>query len=207
MVKGYIQVTKTSAEDNEYSELSKGSPLADVTFEIYDSDNNKVDTIITDSTGKAVSKELIKGCYTIKEITSAKYYLLNTNTYSAEIIEDQKIVNVDITNDNVNIDVEINKNGFIETQNKDNIYYTFSNIQNKSNVELDNFTWEDTLPAEVLRIDKVYTGTWSQDLEYEVYYKTNSSEEYILFKDNLNTQQVYELDFNSVELKTDEYIN
>lgn len=116
-VKGYIQVTKTSAEDNEYSELSKGSPLADVTFEIYDSDNNKVDTIITDSTGKAVSKELIKGCYTIKEITSAKYYLLNTNTYSAEIIEDQKIVNVDITNDNVNIDVEINKKGFIETQN------------------------------------------------------------------------------------------
>ena len=53
----------------------------------------------------------------IKEITSAKYYLLNTNTYSAEIIEDQKIVNVDITNDNVNIDVEINKKGFIETQN------------------------------------------------------------------------------------------
>lgn len=49
-VKGYIQVTKTSAEDNEYSELSKVSPLADVTFEIYDSDNNKVDTIITDST-------------------------------------------------------------------------------------------------------------------------------------------------------------
>lgn len=60
-VKGYIQVTKTSAEDNEYSELSKVSPLADVTFEIYDSDNNKVDTIITDSTWKAVSKELIKG--------------------------------------------------------------------------------------------------------------------------------------------------
>jgi len=49
-VKGYIQVTKTSAEDDEYSELSKVSPLADVTFEIYDSDNNKVDTIITDST-------------------------------------------------------------------------------------------------------------------------------------------------------------
>lgn len=49
-VKGYIQVTKTSAEDNEYSELSKVSHLADVTFEIYDSDNNKVDTIITDST-------------------------------------------------------------------------------------------------------------------------------------------------------------
>lgn len=205
-IKGYIQVTKTSAEDNKYSELSKGSPLSDVTFEIYDSDNNKVDTITTDSNGKAVSKELIKGCYTIKEITSAKYYLLNTNTYSAEIVEDQKTVNVDITNDNVKLDIEIDKKGFIETQSKDNIYYTFSNIQNKSNVELDNFTWEDNLPTEALRIDKIYTGTWSQDLEYAVYYKTNLSEEYVLFKESLNTQQVYELDFNSVEFKTDEYI-
>lgn len=205
-IKGYIQVTKTSSEDNKYSKLPKGSPLSDVTFEIYDSENNKVDTITTDSTGTAVSKELIKGCYTIKEISSAKYYLLNTNIYNAEIIKNQEIVNVDITNDNVNIDVEIEKKGFIETQSKDKIFYTFSNIQNKSNVELDNFTWEDNLPTEALRIDKIYTGIWNQDLEYAVYYKTNLSDEYALFKDNLNTQQVYELDFDSVELKENEYI-
>ena len=205
-IKGYIQVTKTSSEDNEYSKLPKGSPLSDVTFEIYDSENNKVDTITTDSAGTAVSKELLKGCYTVKEISSAKYYLLNTNIYNAEIVNDQEIVNVNITNDSVDIDVEINKKGFIETQSKDNIYYTFSNIQNKSNVELDNFTWEDNLPTEALRIDKIYTGTWSQDLEYAVYYKTNLSDEYVLFKDNLNTKKVYELDFNSIELKENEYI-
>ena len=205
-IKGYIQITKTSAEDNEYSKLPKGSPLADVTFGIYDSENNLVDTITTSETGMAKSKELVKGCYFIKEKTSAKYYLLNTKTYNAEIIKDQEIVNVDVTNDNVKIDVEINKKGFIETQSKDNIYYTFKDIQNKSNVELDNFTWEDNLPTEALRIDKIYTGTWSQELEYEVYYKTNLSDDYILFKDKLNTQKVYELDFNTLELRANEYV-
>ena len=205
-IKGYIQITKTSSEDNKYSKLPKESPLSDVIFEIYDENNNLVDTITTDSTGIAKSKELLKGCYTVKEISSAKYYLLNTNIYNAEIAKDQEIINVDIKNDNVDIDVEISKKGFIETQSRDNIYYIFSNIQNKSNVELDNFTWEDSLPTNALRIDKIYTGTWTQDLEYAVYYKTNLSDEYKLFKDNLNTKQVYELDFNSVELKENEYI-
>lgn len=60
------------------------------------------------------------------------------------------------------MDSEIEKTGFIETQNKDNIYYNFKNIHNKSNVPLDNFTWNDTLPVEVVRLDKIYTGTWNQ---------------------------------------------
>ena len=67
-IKGYIQVTKTSAEDNKYSELPKGSPLPDVKFEVYDAEDNLVDTITTDKDGKAITKELLKGCYKIKEI-------------------------------------------------------------------------------------------------------------------------------------------
>ena len=66
-IKGYIQVTKTSGEDNKYSELEKGSPLPDVTFEVYDIEDNLVDTITTDENGKAITKELLKGCYKIKE--------------------------------------------------------------------------------------------------------------------------------------------
>ena len=205
-IKGYIQVTKTSAEDNEYSELAKGSPLADVVFEIYDSEDNLVDTIITDKTGIAVSKELLKGKYKIKEIASAKYYLLNTNTYETEIVNHQEIVNINIENDNVDIDVEIEKKGFVETQSKDNIFYNFSNIKNNSNVPLDNFTWQDTLATNAVRIDKIYTGTWNEELEYSVYYKTNKSEDYILFKDKLNTQKIYELNFKELNLQDDEYV-
>ena len=50
------------------------------------------------------------------------------------------------------------------------------------------------------------TGTWNQDLKYSVYYKTNKTEDYILFKDNLSTQENYDLDFTTIELSEDEYI-
>ena len=205
-IKGYIQITKTSSEYNKYSELEKGSPLPDVTFEVYDFEDNLVDTITTDKEGKAITKELLKGCYKIKEISSAKYYLLNENIYNAEIIKDQEIVNIDITNDNVEIDVEVEKNGFIETQSKDDIFYNFKNIKNKSNVPLDNFTWSDHLPTDAVRINRLYTGTWNEELEYDVYYKTNKSEEYVLFKENLNTQKIYELNFKELTLQEDEYV-
>lgn len=204
-MKGHIQVIKTSSEDNGYSKLPKGSPLENVVFEIYDSENNLVDKITTDKNGKAVSKEHVIGKYTIKEVSSAKYYLLNEKVYDAEIVDDGTI-DVNITNDNVDIDVEIKKEGFIETQNKDNIFYNFSDIKNNSNVPLDNFTWRDTLPTEAVRIDKIYTGTWNEDLEYAVYYKTNKTEEYKLFKDKLNTQKIYELNFNELKLAEDEYV-
>ena len=205
-IKGYIQVTKTSAEDNKYSELPKGSPLPDVKFEVYDAEDNLVDTITTDEDGKAITKELLKGHYKIKEISSAKYYLLNTEIYNAEIIKDQEIVNVDITNDNVEIDVEIQKNGFIETQSKDDIFYNFKNIKNKSNVPLDNFTWSDHLPTDAVRINRLYTGTWNEDLKYDVYYKTNKSDEYVLFKEDLSTQTIYELNFKELKLEDDEFV-
>lgn len=50
------------------------------------------------------------------------------------------------------------------------------------------------------------TGTWNQDLTYSVYYKTNKSEDYILFKEDLSTQENYDLDFTTLELGEDEYI-
>lgn len=56
-----------------------------------------------------------------------------------------------------------------------------------------------------LKLDKIYTGTWNEKLEYSVWYKTNK-EDFKLFKDKLNTQKVYELDFNNLELQEDEYI-
>ena len=50
------------------------------------------------------------------------------------------------------------------------------------------------------------TGTWNQDLTYDVYYKTNKSEDYVLFKEDLSTQENYDLDFTTIDLAEDEYI-
>ncbi len=77
---------------------------------------------------------------------------------------------------------------------------------NNSNVYLDNFKWFDYIPTDHVRLQKMTTGTWNQDLKYKVYYKTNKSEDYILFKENLDTKENYDLDFTEIELSEDEYI-
>ena len=174
-------------------------------FEIIDSNNKIVDTITTNEEGIAITKDLLKGTYKVREIKQADYYLLNENVFEIEIKNHNEVIEQVVYNDSVDIDIEIEKTGFIETQNKDNIFYNFKNIHNKSNVQLDNFTWNDTLPIEAVRLDKIYTGTWNEKLEYSVWYKTNK-EDFTLFKDKLNTQKVYELDFNNLELQEDEYI-
>lgn len=204
-MKGHIQVLKTSSDDNKYSKLPKNSPLENVVFEVYNSENKLVDTITTNAEGKAITKELVIGNYKIKEISSAKYYLLNENIYEAEIVDDGTL-EINITNDNVDIDIEVEKNGFVETQNKDNIYYDFTNIHNKSNVPLDNFVWKDTLPTNALTANKIYTGTWNEKLEYSVWYKTNLNNDYVMLVEGLKTTVNNEVKFTDIDFKDGEFI-
>lgn len=204
-IKGKIKVVKLSSEDNKYTKLLKSSPLKDVEFEILDINGKVVDKIKTNEEGIAVTKDLLKGKYYIKEVKQAKYYLLNKDIYEVEIVNHKDLIEQKVLNDSVDIDIEIEKNGFIETQNKDNIFYNFKNIHNKSNVPLNNFTWNDTLPTDAIRLDKIYTGTWNEKLEYSVWYKTNKND-FRMFIDKLDSEKVYELDFNKLELQEDEYI-
>ena len=206
LIKGYIKIIKTSKEDNQYNGDTKGTRLANAKFEVYDEDNNLVDTLITDENGEAITKELLKGKYKILEVESPDYYVLTETVFDTEIVKHQEIVNVEIENDNVDIDVEVTKKGFVETQSKDSIYYDFSNIHNNSNIAIDNFTWSDSLPTNALRANRIYTGTWNEDLMYSIWYKTNLSDDYIMLVDGLNTQKNNEVKFTDAKLKEGEFI-
>ena len=205
-IKGQIEVTKVSSNDNKLTGDKKGTPLEGAIFEVYNSNDELVDTLTTDKEGKAISKLLVKGEYHLKEVDSGSvYYLINSDIFKAEIKEHKEIVKVNVEDDSVDIDVEVEKNGFIETQSKDSIYYNFKNIRNKSNVKLDNFTWQDTLPTQALRVDRIYTGTWNEDLEYSIWYKTNKND-YKMLVDKLSTQVNNEVSFKTAELEEDEFI-
>lgn len=205
-IKGQIEVTKISSNDNKLTGDKKGTPLKGAIFEVYNSNDELVDTLTTDSEGKAISKMLVKGEYHLKEVDSGSpYYLINSDIFKAEIKEHKEIVDVDIEDNSVDIEVEVEKKGFVETQSKDSIYYNFKNIKNKSNVALDNFTWQDTLPTQALRADRIYTGTWNEDLEYSIWYKTNKND-YKMLVDGLSTQVNNEISFNNAELEEDEFI-
>lgn len=206
-IKGQIQVIKISADDNELTGDKKGTPLVGATFNIIDKEGNIVDTLITGEDGKALSKELVKGEYKVVEVDSGSpYYLVNSEEFNVEIKEHKKIVDVTVEEESVDIEVEVEKRGFKETQSKDTIYYDFSNIMNKSNVSLDNFTWKDTLPTNALTANRIYTGTWNEELTYSVWYKTNLSDEYIMLVDGLSTTVNNEVKFTDVELKESEFI-
>ena len=203
-IKGQVKVIKTSEDDNKITGDKKGTPIANVPFGVYDENKNYIETITTGVDGTATTSLLGKGVKYIKELESGEWYLLNENEYSAEIVNDGDIIELEITNIPENPDVDIEKTGMIQTTANQEIKYDF-HIKNTGNVPLDNFTWYDYLPTDYVRITKLITGTYNQDLNYSIYYKTNKND-YKLLKDNLNTKVNNYIDFSSLELEADEYV-
>ena len=203
-IKGQIKVLKVSSEDSPITGDKVGTPIPNVEFEVYNANKEVVDTIITDNEGIAITKKLDKGIYTVKETKSGKWYLLNENEFTVEIKEHNEIVELNITNEPEKPSVDIEKTGLIQTTANEEIRYDF-HIKNTGNTKLDKFTWYDYLPTDYIRITRLITGTYNQDLDYAIYYKTNKND-YRLLKDNLNTQVNNYIDFSNIELEEGEYV-
>ena len=141
----------------------------------------------------------------IEKNSGSDYYLLNTEKYYFEIKEHMETIPITIENTSVKVGLDIEKDGIIQAQANDEIRYNFNSLKNTSNVSLDNFTWVDNLPYQYIRITKLLTGTYNEDLDYVVKYKTNKSDDYIEYG-KYNTQKNNYIDFTKVELLEDEYI-
>ena len=203
--KGQIKVIKVDLDNNKLTGEKAGTKLDGAVFNIYNESDEIVD-VITIKEGIGTSKLLEKGKYFIQEETSGSdNYLLNTEKYPIEITEHLKTIPITIKNNSVDIGLDIDKNGVVQAQPNDEIKYGFNSLKNTSNVSLDNFTWTDNLPYDYVRITKLFTGTYNEDLDYIVKYKTNKSEDYIEFG-KYNTQKNNYIDFTSVSLEDDEFI-
>lgn len=199
-IKGKVEITKV--DKNDSSKKIEGTK-----FGLYNDEDELIDTLITNKEGIATSKDLYKGNYYLKELdTGSVYYLLNQETFEFEIKNNGETIPIVIDNEGTDIKVDVDKEGTIEIAPGDNVNYTFSNIANNSNIYLDNFKWIDYIPTDFIRLQSMTTGTWNQDLNYIVYYKTNKTDEYFVFKDSLNTKENNTLDFTMLNLADDEYI-
>lgn len=203
-IKGQIEIIKTSEGDSKITGTKAGEPMANVSFDIYDENKNYIETIKTAEDGTAITSLLEKGIYYVKEKDSPEWYLLNTNEYSAEIVNDGDIITVEITNVPETPEVDVEKDGIIQTTANEEIKYDFT-IANTGNTKLDNFTWFDYLPTDYVKATKLITGTYNQDLDYNVYYKTNLND-YKLLAENLNTQENHYIDFSTLDLAENEYV-
>ena len=97
-MKGQIKIIKTSEDGNLITGELAGTAIPNVKFEIYDSNYNLVEEIITGEDGIATTKLLPVGKYIIKEVETGKHYLLNEDEMEVEITEDGEIIKIEITN-------------------------------------------------------------------------------------------------------------
>ncbi len=106
-------------------------------------------------------------------------------------------------NDPINPKVDINKKGKEFAEKNEEIKYEFE-IKNNSNTDLDELTWYDYLPADKTRITKIMTGTYNENINYYIYYKTNINDYKLLKVVNSFNNEYISLD--GIELLKDEII-
>lgn len=202
-IKGRINIVKVSSKDSPLLNIKKGDLLSNITFEIYDSMNNLVDSLLTDENGEAISKELDIGRYKIKEVNTTENYLLNKNEFFVNIEKNNEIKILRVENEPAIPDLDIEKIGPKEAQKNEEIKYEF-NIKNTGNVGLSNFTWIEYIPYDQVKITKMITGIYNFNTNYKIYYKTNKSDYKLLKEANTNNSEY--IDFNTISLLKNEYI-
>ena len=201
--KGKISIVKTSSKDSPELNIKKGQPLQGVVFEIFDSNNNLVDTITTDETGKATSKDLYLGKYTIKEKSTIENFLLNSKEFSVEIQKNNQIEILNIENEPAVPKLKIEKKGPDEVYKNEEIKYQF-NIENQSNDELEKFTWTEYLPFKQIAIKRMSTGIYNESINCKLYYKTTLND-FTILKEFSTSQNEY-IDFTNIKLQDNEKI-
>lgn len=169
-------------------------------------DGKEYYTVKTDETGN-VQVTVPYGKYLFKEIKTHDLFLNDSKDNIIDILDDGKQVSLEFYNTAVNLELDISKTGINQAQPNDIIRYDFPNLINKSNVSLDNFTWWDHLPSKYTKITKLYTGTWNEDLNFKVYYKTNKND-YKQYGVEYSTLVNNCIDFESLGLndESNEYI-
>ena len=205
---GQIQITKKSGDDNQVNGLLAGTPLSGAVFEVYNHrTGNLIDRFVSGTDGRAVSKPLPLGRYTVKEVQAPQWYRISDQVLDIEIEFATQIIKHDFLNYSANTGVSIRKTGNNEAMSGDVIPYTIREIRNTSTVPLTDFYWRDTLPVDAVRLTKITTGTYNQALQYKIIATTNKGDTRVI-ADNLSTTRNNVIDCSnaSLGLRNDEFI-
>ena len=204
---GFVNVDKIAGEYNVWTGEEAGARLYGAVFNILSENKEVLYTVTTNYYGRFVEDILLgEGVFYLQEIEAPFGYSLDPTLRRFTITENGQRVVIEITNYAVEIELEIEKDGIRQAQPLDEIRYTFPTLRNNSPVAVDNFTWIDNLPTDYIRITRLFTGTFNAELEYNVYFKTNKSDEYVLIRENLSTKENNHIDFEEIELLDEEYI-
>lgn len=200
-----LKIKKVSKEYNQYTDKDAGTSI-NATLELLDENKKYITTLKVTDKEELIYKYLETGkTYYLKEIFTDPYYTVKDELTEFKFTENGQVVEVVIENDIVNLVVDVEKNGPTQAKQGDIINYDFNHVGNFSNVPLENFVWGDKLPRQV-RLQKVMTGTWNEELDYEIQYITNKNTNWKYIGEKYSTAENYEIDFTSLDLEDGEYV-
>ncbi len=204
----FVDVSKTPAKDNKITGEKENTFLPNAVYRVENVDTDEFVADLTTTAEGHLEEKLMLGAgnYRIFEIESPTYYLIDSSIYYFTVKENGKEVYFEFKDNPVEVEVNVEKSGIVEAQPNDEIRYDFDAVESLSNVPLDNFTFVDDLPYEKVKLTKLFTGIYTDKVEFDVYYKTNLSEEWILIKENLDSTVNNFIDFSTIELKENEVI-
>ena len=202
---GQIEIHKIGSKNNQITGQLDVDNLKGAEFTIYEKATGKeVTRVVTNYNGIARTGELPYGEYIVKETKAPSYYVLNENEFEVSIKENGEVVKLEVENKSVDLKTGGEKSTVKETKAGDTIRYDFNNLQNLSTVALDDFYIHESLPS-AITVQRIFTGTFNQNMKYRIVYKTNKNKEFKVLKDNLFTDRVYEIDLTK-GLQQGEYI-
>ena len=202
---GQIEIRKIGSKNNQITGQLDGDNLKGAEFTIYEKATGKeVTRVVTNYNGIARTGELPYGEYIVKETKAPAYYVLNEQEFEVSIKNNKEVVKLEVENKSVDLKTGGEKSTVKQTKAGDTIRYDFNNIQNLSTVPLDDFYIHESLPS-AITVQRLFTGTFNQNMKYRIVYKTNKNKEFKVLKDNLFTDRVYEIDLTK-GLQQGEYI-
>jgi len=204
---GFANAYKIAGEYNTWTGDEEGTRLYGAVFNILDENKEVLYTVTTNRYGRFEQDILLgEGVFYLQEIEAPFGYQLDPTLRRFEIRQNGERVIIEHINSAVEIELEIEKDGIRQAQPLDEISYTFPRLKNNSPVPLNHFTWTDNLPTDYIRITRLFTGTFNEELEYNVYFRTNKSEEYRLIREAISTKENNHINFEEIGLLEGEYI-
>jgi len=199
-----LKIRKFTKEYNQYTEFEAGTRINAV-FELLDENKNYIATFNVKASEDYIHKYLETGkTYYLKEISTDPYYVIREDLIEFKFEKNGQVLELEIDNENVNLVVDVEKEGPTEAEKGEVIIYDFNNIGNFSNTEVNEFVWGDKMPRQV-RIQTLETGTWNQELTYKIQYITNKNTNW---KDigEYSTTENNKIDFTQIEVAEGEYV-
>ena len=205
---GQIQIFKKSGDDSQVNGLPAGTPLAGAVFEAYDyKTGNLVDRFTSNADGRALSRTLPLGRYLVKEVQAPQWYRISEQPLDITLEFPMQIIKQECINYSANTGVTVRKTGNREAMAGDVIRYDIKALRNDSTIPLTDFYFRDVLPVDAVRLTKIVTGTYNQNLQYKVMIITNKGDTRVI-ADNLSTtaNNVIDCSNAALGLRSDEYM-